>query len=97
MGVLLAAGAAGMGVEVLQLLGAEVEELDEEKDAVGGVVAILSDLVDLSLGERGVFLLGAEGNGEGEKREGEDEAACHEESLRGSLARIPTHAAKNAA
>ena len=66
MGVLLAAGAAGMGVEVVDLLGAEVEELDEEKDAVGGVVAGLADLVDLGLGEVGIALLGVEGRGEGE-------------------------------
>ena len=81
MGVLLAAGAAGMGVEVVQLLGAQVEELDEEKDAVGGVVAVLSDLIDLGLGEGGVGRLGAEGNGEGEEYEGEDEAAGHEADL----------------
>jgi len=97
VGVLLATGAAGMGVEVVQFLGAEVEELDEEKDAVGGEVAVLSDLVDLSLGEVGVALLGVEGRGEGEQHEDEGEAADHEESLRGSLARKPTHAATNAA
>ena len=84
VGVLLAAGTAGMGVEVVQLLGAQVEELDEEKDAVGGVVAVLSDLVDLGLGEGGVAGLGAERRGEGEEEgEGEGEAAEHGADLRG--------------
>jgi hypothetical protein len=81
VGVLLAARVAGVGVEVVQFLGAEVEKLDEEKDAVGGIVAVLADLVDLSLGEGGVAWLGAEGRGEGKKREGEDEAAGHEANL----------------
>ncbi len=67
VGVLLAAGAAGMGVEVVEFLGAEVEEVDEEEDAVGGVVAGLADLVDLGLGEGGVARLGAERRGEDEK------------------------------
>jgi hypothetical protein len=61
VGVLLAAGAAGMGVEVVEFLGAEVEEVDVKKDAVGGVVAGLADLFDLGLGEVGV---GSAGRGE---------------------------------
>jgi hypothetical protein len=85
VGVLLAAGSAGMGVEVVEFLGAEVEEVDEEKDAVGGIVAVLPDLVDLGLGEGGVGGLGAERSGEGEESEGEGEgeAAGHGADLRG--------------
>jgi chorismate synthase len=56
-----------MGVEVVEFLGAEVEEVDVKKDAVGGVVAGLADLVDLGLGEVGVARLGAERRGEDEK------------------------------
>jgi hypothetical protein len=63
VGVLLAAGAAGMGVEVLNLLDAEVEELDEEEDALGGVVAGFADLLDLCVGEGGLVALGVEGSG----------------------------------
>jgi hypothetical protein len=57
-----------MGVEVLDLLDAEVEEFDEEEDAGVGVVAGVADLVDLGLGEGGVGLLGVEGWGEGEQQ-----------------------------
>jgi hypothetical protein len=86
-----------MGVEVVQLLGAEVEELDEEKNTVRGEVAVLADLVDLSLGEVGIALLGEEGRCDGEEHEDEGDAADHEANLRGSVARKPTHTAKNAA
>jgi len=72
VGVLLAAGAAGLGVEVVDLLGAEVEELDEEEDAVGGVVAGVADLLDLFLAEGGIAGLGGERWGEGEERKGRD-------------------------
>jgi hypothetical protein len=67
-----------MGVEVVEFLGAEVEEVDVKKDAVGGVVAGLADLFDLGLGEVGVGWLGAERCGESEEREGEGERAGHE-------------------
>ena len=63
VGVLLATGAAGMGVEVVDLLDAEVEEFDEEEDALVGVVAGLADLLDLGVGEGGVARLGVEGSG----------------------------------
>jgi hypothetical protein len=85
VGVLLAAGTAGMGVEVVQLLSAEVEEVDVKKDAVCGVVAGFADLVDLGLGEVGVARLGVERRGEGDERECEEEGECagHEADLRG--------------
>jgi hypothetical protein len=74
VGILLAAGAAGMGVEVLNLVDAEVEEFDEEEDAGFGVVAGVADLVDLGLGEGVVVLdLGVERWGQ---REGENEGCC---------------------
>jgi hypothetical protein len=58
-----------MGVEVLDLLDAEVEEFDEEEDAGVGVVAGVADLVDLGLGEGGVVVdLGVEGWGQGEQQ-----------------------------
>src|ERR1019366_1094303 len=47
VGVLFAAGAAGFGVEVLNLLGAHVEEFHEEEDAVAGDQAGVADLFDL--------------------------------------------------
>ncbi len=88
MGVLLAAGAAGLGVEVVNLLGTQVEELHEEQDAVGGFVAGFADLLNFFVGEVGLLLrLGVEGYGE-RGEEGEDrqqrqaEAALHRASIR---------------
>jgi len=59
-GILLAAGAAGFGVEVMEFLGAEVEEFDEEEDAVGGDVARVADLLDFLVGEGRFGNLGVE-------------------------------------
>jgi hypothetical protein len=72
VGVLLAAGAAGLGVEVVELLGAQVEELDEEQDAVGGDVPGFADLFDLGVGEGGGMELGV-------KERGEDCSDCDRE------------------
>jgi hypothetical protein len=83
VGVLLAAGTAGTGVEVVHLLSAKVEELDEEKYAVGGIVAVLADLVDLGLGEGGVGRLGVKRSGEGEEYEDEGKRAGHRANLGG--------------
>ena len=48
-GVLFAAGAARLGVEVLDLLEAEIVEFDEEEDAIAGEVARLADLVGFAV------------------------------------------------
>src|ERR1019366_3261759 len=75
--VLLAAGAAGLGVEVLNCLGARVEEFDEEDDAVAGDKASIAHLIDLLLGEGRPLLLGVERrsdeDGRGEDGQGESE------------------------
>ena len=67
-GVFFAAGAAGLGVEVLDLLEAQVVEFDEEEDAIAGEVAGLADLVDFAVGEGGRGDLGAQGRGEARMR-----------------------------
>jgi len=74
VGVLLTAGAARFGVEVVDLVGAEVEELDEEEDAVGGEVAGVADLFDFGVGQGGFALLSVErGEAERERAEGDEE------------------------
>jgi hypothetical protein len=75
VGVLLAAGTAGLGVEVVDLLGAEVEELDEEDDAIVGDKAAGTDLLDLAFGESGLMGLCVEGRGEEEDSDRERETA----------------------
>jgi len=63
MCVLFAAGTAGDGVEILDALGAGVEELDVEENAVGGDVGGFADLLDLGLGECVLVALGVDGQG----------------------------------
>ena len=54
--VLLASRFARVGVEVLNGLHALVEQLDEEFDALRGIVCGVAELLDLGLGERVVVL-----------------------------------------
>ncbi len=51
VGVLLAAGLAWVGVEILDGFVAGVEELDEDEDAIVGEVGGLAELLDLAFGE----------------------------------------------
>jgi hypothetical protein len=55
--VLLATGFARAGEEILDGFVTGVEELDEEKDAVTGIVGDLSELLDFAIGECGVGAL----------------------------------------
>jgi hypothetical protein len=75
--VLFAAGFAGTGEEILNRLVAGVEELDEDKDAIAGVVGGVAQLLDLALREGTLAALGVEGQNECEENEGEREPAEH--------------------
>ena len=66
VGVLLAAGSAGFGVEVLYGFDARVNELDEHEDTVGRDVGSFPELLDLFFREGGVAALGAGGGCERE-------------------------------
>src|ERR1700742_4190966 len=61
VGVLFAAGFARMSEELLNCLGAGVEELDEEEDAVVGDVGRFAELFDLAFGEGAFFGLSVKG------------------------------------
>jgi hypothetical protein len=67
VGVLFAAGFAGMGEEILNGLVARVEELDEDEDAIIGEVSGLAELLDLAFGQSTFAALGVEGQGESEE------------------------------
>ena len=77
VGVLFAAGFAGVGEEILDGLVAGVEELDEDEDAVGGEVGGVAELLDLAFRERGVGVLRVQGQSESQEDEGEWEATEH--------------------
>jgi hypothetical protein len=77
VGVLFAAGFAGMGEEVLNPLVARVEELDEDEDAIAGIVGGVAELLDLSLRHRGVGALSVKGQRESEEDESEREPTEH--------------------
>jgi len=78
VGVLFAAGFAGVGEEVLNPLIARVEELDEDEDAIAGVVGGFAELLDFALGHGVVVaLLSVKGQGEGEENESEGEPTEH--------------------
>ncbi len=67
VGILFAAGPAGMGEEVLDLLVARVEELDEDEDAIAWEVGGVAELLYLAFREGVVAALGVEGRDEGEE------------------------------
>ena len=66
-----------MGEEVLDLLVARVEELDEDEDAIAWEVGGVAELLDLTFREGVVVALGVEGQRRGRggrRREGADGA-----------------------
>ncbi len=75
VGVLFAAGLAGVGEEVLDGFVAGVEELDEDEDAIVGEVGGVAELLDLAFGEGGVVALCACRGRVSEESEGEEETA----------------------
>ena len=77
VGVLFAARFAGMGEEILDLLVARVEELDEDEDAIAGIVGRVAELLDLALRHRGVGALSVKGQRESEEDESEREPTEH--------------------
>jgi hypothetical protein len=60
VGVLLAARFAWVGEEILNGLGTGVEEFDEDKDAIGGEVRRLAELLHLTLREGALVGLSVE-------------------------------------
>ena len=60
VGILFATGAAWTGVHLLNAFDPGVQELDEDEDAVVGVVGGVAELLDLAVGEGGVVPLGVE-------------------------------------
>jgi hypothetical protein len=77
VGVLLAAGFTRSGEEILNGFVAGVEELDEEENAVVGIVGDLSELLDFAVGERGIGALGGKGRNKREQKKDEQESAEH--------------------
>jgi hypothetical protein len=71
MEVLIAAGAAGLGYEILDGFGASVEELNKDDYAIRGDVGRLAELLDFGLREAGFAPLeGVERRGCKEEEEG---------------------------
>jgi hypothetical protein len=77
VGVLFAAGFAGVGEEILNPLVARVEELDKDEDAVAGVVGGFAELLDLAFGHDVIVALSVKGQGESEENESEGEPTEH--------------------
>jgi hypothetical protein len=77
VGVLFAAGFAGVGEEVLDPFVARVEELDEDEDAIAGEVGGFAELLDLAFRHGIVFALSVEGQSKSEENEGEREPTEH--------------------
>jgi hypothetical protein len=77
VGVLFAAGFAGVGEEILDGFVARIEEFDEEKDAIVGEVGRFAELFDLAFLERSLAALSVEGQSESEEDQGEREPTEH--------------------
>ena len=75
--VLFAAGFARVREEFLNGFVADVEELDEDEDAIVGDVGGFAELFDLAFRERRVGTLSVKGKDEREENEGEREPAQH--------------------
>jgi hypothetical protein len=67
VGILFAAGPAGMSEEVLDLLVARVEELDEDEDAIAWEIGGVAELFYFTFRQGVVAALGVEGRDEGEE------------------------------
>jgi hypothetical protein len=66
-----------MGEEILDLLVACVEELDEDEDAIAGIVGRVAELLDLAFRHHGVGALSVKGQSESEDNESEREPTEH--------------------
>jgi hypothetical protein len=78
VGVLFAARFAWVGEEILDLLVAGVEELDEDEDAIAGIVGGVAELLDLAFRHSTVAaLLSVKGQSESEENESEREPTEH--------------------
>jgi hypothetical protein len=75
--VLFAAGFAGVSVEILYLLVARVEELDEDEKAVVGEVGSFAELLDFAFGECAVGALRIERQSKSKCQECEQEPTGH--------------------
>jgi hypothetical protein len=67
VGVLLAAGLARAGEEILDGFVAGIEEFDEKEDAVAGIIGGFAELLDFAVGESGFGSLGVQGKSEREQ------------------------------
>jgi hypothetical protein len=77
VGVLLAAGLTRSGEEILYGFVAGIEKLDENKNAVVGIVGDLSELLYFAVGKGGVGTLGGNGRSKREQKKDEQESAEH--------------------
>jgi hypothetical protein len=75
--VLLAAGFAGVGEELLNGFVAVVEEFDEDQDTVVGDIGGGAKLLDFGFGEDGIAALGVQRQGESAQEERVGEATEH--------------------
>jgi len=66
-----------VGEEILDLLVAGVEELDEDEDAITGIVSGFAELLDLAFRHRIIVALSVKGQSEGEEDESEREPTEH--------------------
>jgi hypothetical protein len=77
VGILFAAGFAGVSVKVLDPLVAGVEELDEDDDAIAGEVGRFAELLNLAFRHGVVVALSVQGQSKSEENEGEREPTDH--------------------
>jgi hypothetical protein len=78
--VLFAAGASDLGGQIVNPVGASVEKLDEDEDAVVRQAVGVAELLDLGVGEGVPLALGAE-----MRRDAEKEADGEQKAVHGSI------------